>query len=588
MFIHVSEAGFFQKKMKCKLNDGNIVACDFFKSKSDYMKDLSLLSVSTDIVQLDISTDTFYKIQTILQYKSYYIIDLLDDDEFASFRYLVSLYDIIDLDFIKLLETERGSIKYEKDLRLKALNDPNISLDDYFFDIFNIDMYYFLSKNRVKVPCTLTPQEMNLKQKYTIVKDIDTFQRNFRSFSNGLFDGFDWTNVVVSGSSVLSCLTVPDDVKILEWFYCNNRDYTRETILSSYLDRIQWHYSPEDLEDEELVGSILDYGMLFKRSTEYSKVNPAIDSDIDLYIYGLNTEDAIEKIYQIIIFFIRKINFRYIRGDDDFFWEQFEKWRQDPELYPLTYIKSDGIVITRNRNAITINAGFPFRQIQIITQLFQRKGEFILAYDLDCIKSFYDGKTVFTTEQACRAIEHGYNSVYQDIFPARKERQKKYTERGYVSRYPGITLDKATELIPSLHKSDEESIYGVRKISFFDKSILRTYLTNFIYRHDFTFAIFPTLGIDEDDENLASWIDCIMNPELFQDSLWEQYQTRTNLLWVEQDFDGSELIEQLWNTIIRTRGENEELIEMPDINLDRIFITNLKDLATFYEKMDGR
>lgn len=285
--------------MKCKLNDGNIVDCDFFKSKSDYMKDLPLLSDSSDIVQLDISTDTFYKIQTILQYKSYYIIDLLDDDELASFRYLVSLYDIIDLDFIKLLETERESIKYEKDLRLKALNDPNVSLDDYFFDIFTTDRYYFLSKNRVKVPCTLTPQEMNLKQKYTIAKDIDTFQRNFRSFSNGLFDDFDWTNVVVSGSSVLSCLTVPDNVKTLEWFYCKRKGYTRRNIREDHLVEIHRKYP-------DMIDKVLDYNMLFKQNTEHEKENPAIDSDIDLYIYGLSEEDAIKKLYKVIIFFVAK------------------------------------------------------------------------------------------------------------------------------------------------------------------------------------------------------------------------------------------------------------------------------------------
>lgn len=571
--------------MRCKLKDGNIVHCDFFASKADYMKDLSKLSLSTDIVQIDLSTDLFYKLQSILQYKTHFIVDLLDDDEFSSFLKAVSLYDIEDLDFIKLLDTERESIKYEKELRLKALNDPKISLDDYFFDIFATDRYYFLSKNRTKVPCTLSPQDMDLEQKYTIVKDINTFQRNFRAFSNGLFDDFDWSNVVVSGSAVLSCLTVPDDVKTLEWFYCE-KGHTRESIRREYWDEIRERYPDEELRNEKLVDSILDFNMLFKKSTEYKKVNPALDSDIDLYLYGLSEENAVGKLYETIIFFVKKISSRITTGQGHF-WDKFKKWLKDPELYPLPYDTSYGIVVTRNKNAITINAGFPFRQIQIITQLFQRKGEFILAYDLDCIKSFYDGKTVFTTEQACRAIEHGYNSIYQDLFPSRKGRAKKYTERGYVSRYPGITLDKASELISSLSQSEEGSIYGVKKISFFDKALIDTYLTNFTNRQDFTFVIFPIHDYSQDsDETLVSRIDNVMNPEMFQNSLLIHSNAETDLLWDDSYFHENNFLRGLLGQVIEfDEGGNLTVIEMPDLNYDKIFITSLKELASFYQKM---
>lgn len=86
-----------------------------------------------------------------------------------------------------------------------------------------------------------------------VVNSIKEFQKNFNIFSESSLADLDWSNVVVSGSAVVNCLLpVPDEYN------------TSKRTLREYY---------------------------------HEKFCPA--SDVDLFLYGLTEEEAIEKILQI-------------------------------------------------------------------------------------------------------------------------------------------------------------------------------------------------------------------------------------------------------------------------------------------------
>jgi hypothetical protein len=145
-----------------------------------------------------------------------------------------------------------------------------------------------------------------------MVASLKQFQQNFNLFSESSLVDLDWSNVVAAGSSVTtSMLPVPE----------------------------KWAGSKRQMR-------------------EYYHQHLAPASDVDLFLYGLNEEQALEKIKQI------------------------ERSIKDSILHETTTI--------RTKNAITIASQYPVRHVQIVLRLYDSISQIITGFDVDCACAAYE------------------------------------------------------------------------------------------------------------------------------------------------------------------------------------------------------
>jgi hypothetical protein len=146
-----------------------------------------------------------------------------------------------------------------------------------------------------------------------LVSSFKDFQQNFNLFSESSLTDLDWNNVIAAGSSVTTALLpVPE----------------------------KWSGSKRSLR-------------------EYYHEHLAPASDVDLFLYGLNEEQALEKIKQI------------------------ERSIKDSILHEVTTI--------RTKNAITIASQYPTRHVQIVLRLYDSISQIITGFDVDCACAAYTG-----------------------------------------------------------------------------------------------------------------------------------------------------------------------------------------------------
>lgn len=159
-----------------------------------------------------------------------------------------------------------------------------------------------------------------------IVASFKDFQKNFNLFSESSLAELDWSNVVAAGSAVTTALLpVPE----------------------------KWAGSKRSLR-------------------EYYHEHLAPASDVDLFIYGLDEEEAIEKIKQI------------------------ERSIKDSILHETTTIRS--------KNAITIASQYPTRHVQIVLRLYGSISQIITGFDVDSACVAYGGDQVYAAPRAIAAF----------------------------------------------------------------------------------------------------------------------------------------------------------------------------------------
>ncbi|KAF7329112.1 hypothetical protein MKEN_00171700 [Mycena kentingensis (nom. inval.)] len=189
-----------------------------------------------------------------------------------------------------------------------------------------------------------------------IQTSISSFKTRFERLTGGLLNGLDWTNVFVAGGIVLGALHAPE--------------------------------SPASLvKDEDLQSS-----------------------DVDIYIYGLDSKAATAKVKEI-----------------------FRTYRKNlPRGAPT--------VVVRNSKTITFYSKYPTRRIQIVLRFLKTPKHVLLNFDLDICALGYDGTEVWMLPRAARALETGYNvftmSLVQGHYlserrATQEERVFKYAYRGY-------------------------------------------------------------------------------------------------------------------------------------------------------------
>ncbi|CAI7645132.1 unnamed protein product [Penicillium glandicola] len=194
-----------------------------------------------------------------------------------------------------------------------------------------------------------------------VVPSLNEFQNNFTLFTEGSLSEIDWSNVVVAGSAVVtSLLPVPEK-------YRNSKRGLRK-------------YYHEEFA-------------------------PA--SDVDLFLYGLNEEQALEKIMHI------------------------EDKIKNTILYETTTI--------RTKNTITIVSQYPNRHVQIVLRIYRSVAEILTGFDVDASCAAYDGSQVYTSPRAIAAYITQANQI--DLTrrsPSYENRLSKYSHRGFEVFWPAL------------------------------------------------------------------------------------------------------------------------------------------------------
>lgn len=161
-------------------------------------------------------------------------------------------------------------------------------------------------------------------------------------------------------------------------------------------------------------------------------------SDLDLFIYSPFEEDANEKV-EAVLSLIEK--------------------NSSLNNFPI---------IVQTKNTVSIVRGFPHRNIQIIFRLYKSPAEILLGFDVDACSVGFDGKKVWATERAKRAINKKYNLVNPTRRSSSYEyRLWKYSKRGFGVCIPNLDGTKIN--YSTLLNSSITQVKGLAKLLFYER-----------------------------------------------------------------------------------------------------------------------
>ena len=214
------------------------------------------------------------------------------------------------------------------------------------------------------------------------VRSLSDFRKNFNAFTSNALLELDWSNVLAAGGACTACLLpVDEQTHRAAWFdpeypWEEKRFEANCAEKNKKGSRVKKLYSEKDLLKFE------------KRSKSHKS------RDIDLFLYGLNMEEAVEKIKQI-----------------------HEAITETSRRPPLVVI---------NGHAVTFYREFPHRSIQVVSRLYKSPSEVLLGFDVDSCCVGFDGTNAWALPRARRAIKYSANVAD----PARESRT-------YEIRYAG-------------------------------------------------------------------------------------------------------------------------------------------------------
>lgn len=158
-------------------------------------------------------------------------------------------------------------------------------------------------------------------------------------------------------------------------------------------------------------------------------------SDVDLFIYGMSEEEALEKIKQI------------------------ERKVKDSILAETTTI--------RTKHAITIASQYPTRHVQIVLRIYKSVAEILTGFDVDCSCAAYDGSQVYASPRALAAYMTQVNTI--DLTrrsPSYENRLSKYSHRGFEVYWP--QLDRS-RIDPTIFERNFGRTLGLARLLVLEK-----------------------------------------------------------------------------------------------------------------------
>ncbi|KAF9876431.1 ankyrin repeat protein [Colletotrichum karsti] len=351
----------------------------------------------------------------------------------------------------KMVEIMEPYRKYEAQLRSvfaqdrqnPALNEPHINLVPLFTE----------NTKNIKIRArSVESESQEEKDRYimalpddkrrpdgspAVVSSVKDFQKNFNIFSESSLVDMNWNNVVAAGSSVVNTLLpVPPEFN------------TTKRKLREYY---------------------------------HEKFCPA--SDVDLFLYGLTHEEAIEKIKEI------------------------ETAVRDAILTEVT--------VVRTKYAVTIASQYPTRHIQIVLRVYKSIGEILTGFDIDAAGGAYDGKQVWITPRALGSFITQINHI--DLTrrsPSYENRLSKYSHRNFEVYWP--ELDRS-RIDPTIYERSFQRTLGLARLLVLERlptsSVREEYLnkrreergrptTNRYYAHQLHGNI-----KDQHEDEVADWVD---------------------------------------------------------------------------------
>ncbi|KAK1776822.1 hypothetical protein QBC45DRAFT_394854 [Copromyces sp. CBS 386.78] len=352
---------------------------------------------------------------------------------------------------VKLLQPYR---EYEARLRQAyaqepdsdLLKDPYVNVLPLFTDntsdikmrARNIEAESEEDKARYIMPL---PKDMRRPdQSPAVVQSHHEFRKNFNIFSESSLVELNWDNVVAAGSSVVNCiLPVPNKYSV-----------------SKRLMREFYH----------------------------EKFAPA--SDVDLFLYGLSEEQAIEKIKEI------------------------ESSVRDALLCETTTV--------RTKHAVTICSQYPTRHIQIVLRIYKSVSEILTGFDIDCSGAAYDGKQVYCTPRALQSYMTQTNHI--DLTrrsPSYENRLSKYSRRGFEVYWP--ELDRS-RIDPTIFERSFMRTLGLARLLVLERLPTAKARDNYVDQrrqergrpalNRFMRKNFRAMGgniKDDYDDEIADWVD---------------------------------------------------------------------------------
>lgn len=190
-------------------------------------------------------------------------------------------------------------------------------------------------------------------------------------------------------------------------------------------------------------------------------MSPYADTDIDLFLYGLNEKEAEEKIHEI--FELIRSNLRkHIPAE-------YKSNILEPQNQEYLF---QNVFIMRTQNSVSFYCDFPIRPVQIVLRLYSSPSEILASFDVDCCACGFDGKHVWASPRGIRALETRCNivdvsrrsQVYED-------RLYKYAKRGYRVAVPGYIPNKMDRLMRTFHHDPAET--GLLKLMTMEDNLRR-------------------------------------------------------------------------------------------------------------------
>ncbi|KAE8349898.1 hypothetical protein BDV28DRAFT_151457 [Aspergillus coremiiformis] len=236
---------------------------------------------------------------------------------------------------------------------------------------------------------TLKPEGRRKYGDPAVVSKLEDFRYNFKIFSEGSLSDMDWGNVVVAGSAVVTCLMpVPETYR-----------GSKRALRQFYHDK----YAPA--------------------------------SDVDLFLYGLSEDQAIEKIKQI------------------------EEKVRNAILCETTTI--------RTKNTITIVSRYPTRHVQIVLRIYKSISEILTGFDVDCSCAAFDGQQVYVSPRALAAYITQTNTI--DLTrrsPSYENRLSKYSHRGFEIFCPQL---ERSRIDPTIYERSFSGTVGLARLLVLEK-----------------------------------------------------------------------------------------------------------------------
>ncbi|KAL7787534.1 ankyrin repeat-containing domain protein [Trichoderma ceciliae] len=272
-------------------------------------------------------------------------------------------------------ETQLRSV-FAQDRQNPILNDPYLNVVPLFTDATKSitvrarDLASESEEEKSRYIMALPEDKRRPHSSPATVANVAEFQKNFSIFSESSLAELDWNNVVAAGSSVVNTLLpVPSE------FNTNKR-------------KLREYY--------------------------HEKFCPA--SDVDLFLYGLTHEEAIEKIKQI------------------------EQAIRDSILSEIT--------VVRTKYAITIASQYPVRHVQVVLRVYKSISEILTGFDIDAAGAAYDGKQVYVTARTLGSLITQINHI--DLTrrsPSYENRLSKYSHRNFEVYWPELDRSRVDPTI---------------------------------------------------------------------------------------------------------------------------------------------